>query len=396
MKHMVTFLSVVLMSSVVYAAGPNEPFTYTQAAVNPSRTVIVGVTLGSSWNGFPDVIMTDFEPDYFFETLDITPELYVNWILDTADPAYRTTTRLAGPVPLRLFSWFWNNYADFEVAELGIGVQGYTTCPQNGGLEAPQFGDHPLTSDGRMHISDIHGGVGVFTQVFLADCRPGPGDPDCGELYVIMLGWISPGTYPDWTQPVPPLVNRAPGDVFTMAANTQHGSTVYWSHFDMRVVEWVSSDIGALSGPSPSPRVVNEDDLAVLSSQLGQPLRWGFLDENPPSSPNWNCDLATWGIPGINSSDLSMYAADAGEQCLLTKPDTRSEVAAMLEWFGIAATGRMVDVGPPGQTMLIPEYDVVDWARNRQAITNPSGFRTNLNSNSAQVAPWGFVKDLYR
>ena len=91
-----------------------------------------------------------------------------------------------------------------------------------------------------------------------------------------------------------------------------------------------------------------------------------------------------------------MLAADMNKQCLLSKPDTGNEVAAMLEWFGIAATGRMVDVGPPGYPMLIPEYDIMDWERNRRAIADPSGFRRNLNSSPAQEAPWGLVKELYR
>lgn len=96
----------------------------------------------------------------------------------------------------------------------------------------------------------------------------------------------------------------------------------------------------------------------------------------------------------IDQADLSALAADFGKQCtLLPKPGSASEMAAMLEWFGVASTGRMIVVGPQGET--VPEYTIVDQAKNLRAMADPYGYKRNLASSATQV-PWSQVKELYR
>ena len=67
----------------------------------------------------------------------------------------------------------------------------------------------------------------------------------------------------------------------------------------------------------------------------------------------------------------------------------------MLNWFGIAPTGRSIAVGPNGEINL-PEYDIVDWEKNRRAIADPYGYLRTLNSSAAKAMPWSFIKQLYR
>ena len=386
------------------ADGPPQ-YNFTHAAVNPSRTVVVGATLGSGWSAFPTTILTDLDPQMFYEELDVTMDLYVNWMLDTSDPTYNPGVPTSMPLPLRLFSWFSGHHSDFEAfvyqATEPPAEWQYKTCPLGQGLEAPMPGSFPLTADGRLHLADIHGGFGSWTILEFVDCRPTQDDPECGELYDIFVAWAPPGShrtyYPD--RPAEDHDYPFPG-MYPWWDTLWHGENRFDIFFEAPVVHWVSSDIGEprVNFVGPSSREVDEDDLAYYSARHGQTLRWGLSTENPPNSPTFQCDFAPYGEPqgNINASDLAMLAADMNEQCLLSKPGTGNEVAAMLEWFGIAATGRMVDVGPPGHSMLIPEYDIVDLERNRRAIADPSGFRRNLNSSPAKVAPWGFVKELYR
>jgi hypothetical protein len=44
----------------------------------------------------------------------------------------------------------------------------------------------------------------------------------------------------------------------------------------------------------------------------------------------------------------------------------------------------------------IPEYEIVNSDKNRNAISDPYGFRRNLFASAAKNIPWGKLKGLYR
>ena len=98
--------------------------------------------------------------------------------------------------------------------------------------------------------------------------------------------------------------------------------------------------------------------------------------------------------PSIGAGDLALLVTQLGTSCQLSKPSGGDEVAAILDWFGIAATGRAVVAGPRGETL--PEYDFVSVEKAQRASADPYGYRKNLNSAAVKEVPWGIIKQLYR
>ena len=84
--------------------------------------------------------------------------------------------------------------------------------------------------------------------------------------------------------------------------------------------------------------------------------------------------------------------------CNPSKATTPEAIAnerdAILTWFGIAATGGMIEVGPNGETL--PEYAIVDPEQNRRAIQDPYGYQKVNPAKMVEKIPWGHVKQLYR
>jgi hypothetical protein len=98
------------------------------------------------------------------------------------------------------------------------------------------------------------------------------------------------------------------------------------------------------------------------------------------------------GAPTIDATDLSLFTYYLGNSRCEPSKANPDERAAILRWFGIAATGQLLAVGP----MSLPEYAVVDREQNLRAIADPYGYRSNLNSAAVKESSWGLVKQLYR
>ena len=400
MKAKVLFLTAIFIVGMNATRADILDDTYTVETTNPTRTVIVGVTMSSGWFGFPNTMMPDYYPVYPYEMLYLELPLYVEWIIDwdhTGD--LPSAQRLDPPQPLSSFSWFTGNHSRFVAHVEQVGdhngnpslIQGHTVCPQGIGLEDPEEGSTPLTAEGKLAVWDFHGGIGAQTRIRLQDCRGGTG---CPESYFIILEWDRPNTYYDEFTEVPG--NYLPGMVHNAGFTVNHGSA-FFCYMPTLSVEWVSADIGVPTGAGPSPRIVDAADLAYFFNFLGQPLRWGFATETPPNSPTFQCDFTPFeGSGSINAADLAAFASDLGESCQLTasKPGGRSEAAAILDWFGVAPTGGTVVVGPNGES--VPGYEVVDWEKNRRAIADPYGYSRNVPSSAARDVPWSMVKRLFR
>ncbi len=132
---------------------------------------------------------------------------------------------------------------------------------------------------------------------------------------------------------------------------------------------------------------------------MGDPIRWGFETgggESPANSPIFQGDLNPFDSSRtIGAGDLAIFTNRLGTSCQLSKVGTGSEFAAILDWFGVAQTGRLVVVGPNGENL--PEYVVVDEEKNRRAIADPYGYLDTMKSNTgAEPVPWSLIKQLFR
>jgi len=164
----------------------------------------------------------------------------------------------------------------------------------------------------------------------------------------------------------------------------------------MLAVQWPSSDISGTS-----PRFTDAPDLAHYYSFHGQPVVWGFDSDGGQVNRNYQCNVAPFGSSSLflDGADLAVMSAKLGvNNCDVSKTATSEAVAserdAILNWFGVAATGGMIEVGPNGETL--PEYAIVDVEQNRRAIQDPYGYRKMNPATLAEEIPWGRVKQLYR
>ncbi len=373
-------------------AATSNPYTFTTSAPPPPQghVILVGATMGQNWNEFPSALAADYQPTGpWDQVLDVNLQLFVTWILDTA--VSPSPVQVNPPVALSSFAWF--NPAIFSVFDIQQEPFDfdYVSCAQNHGIELPVLGDPtPLDANGLLHVRDVHGGVGDQTLIHLR-ALPEGGFSD----YNIFVSWDHPATHFD--DYLGADVNRAPESVYNRRITVRNpvSSQVYSSFTHVRIVEWVSTDAGGTETThGPSPRFVDAGDLAYFVTFMGQAVRWGFESgESPPLSPNFQCDFAPDGF-SINASDLALLASDLGKSCQLTKTGASEDVATILDWFGIAATGRTIAVAPTGE--LLPEYAVVDWEKTRRAIADPYGYRNITAAAAAKTLSWSLVKVLYR
>ena len=377
----------------------SDPYTYTDEILNPHRLVIVGLTLGNNWSGLETNIAADLNPQNQYEKLDVELPLYVSWIFDTSSSSgcYPFPCQINPPQPITSFPWFSGHHAEFRVVNIEQDLSSdseYKACAEGAGLEAPTTLSYPLTADGKLRVTDIHGGFGTRTTIHLRLCVSAQ---DCEDQFELAVGWNKPGRhYDDY---LGSEVDRAPGTVYNRAFDVEiNGGSILRGYIPVRIVDWISTDIGVTSGTdSPSPRYVDAADVAYwyakCNPELGHQVRWGFPGETPPNNPTFQCNVSPWS-DYIDGSDLSGFFGDVGKSCSLGKVGD-AEFAAILEWFGVAPTGRMVADGPNNENLL-PEYEVVDWEKNRRAVADPYGYRTQQNSATAKEAPWGLIKQLYR
>ncbi len=317
-----------------------------------------GATLGdAAWAGFDTVLTPDLGSSLSYERLDETLPVYLVW--KNADGT--GMQQLSQPTRIDQMSWWGSSgftALDFTANAFLTFDQEYHPCPAGVGLDQVT-----LNSDGTLTVKDLNfGGVGTKTRIELRAEDPAP---EKSIVRVVVLQWDNPGTHFDVA--LAQNVDATPGAVVTMQENIE---LVPGSSFPIRlptiIVEWVSTDAAGIT-----PRVVNSEDLAALSPEIDNPVRWGFGSETRNYHVNFNPFASSANY--IDSSDLSSIAGDINnDNCGTSKP-VAGDRTRMLAWFGIGATGRMVPVGPDGA--LAPEYSVLDREQNRRAIADPEGWR---------------------
>lgn len=332
-----------------------------------TRFDFYGAALGSErWAGFDTLLVPDLVSAASYERLDETLPVYLVW----QNSGATGLRKLAPAIRINQASW-WNTpgfgAADFTVSVLYTPPidQEYHACPQGQGLD-----EVTLNDDGTLTVRDLNfGGIGSRVRIELRAVHP---SPDTALVRVVALQWNNPGTYYDGE--LGRNVDAAPDGshpgVVVMEESIDLVSTVSFPvRLPTRIVEWVCTDI---SGALPI-RIVEETDLAALSAEMGHPVRWGFGSE----TRNYQVNVTLFGSSAlyIDASDLAMMAADINsDSCTGPSKTGEGDKEKILAWFGIAATGEMVAVGPAGE--LLPGYEIVDWEQNRRAIADPYGWRT--------------------
>jgi len=390
------FVIQLLLRATPSIAASSDPY---YIAENPKfhRVVLVGCTLGNNWSGFLDRMAPDYSSTASDEKLDVELQLYVTWVLDTNVSV--TPTEYNPPKPINdaeFVSWFNSSISNtFKVVDIEYdGESGgtllnreYTTCANNAGLESPTAGSFPLTTDGKLRVTDVHGGIADKTMIHLQRCTPHEED-ECAFEYHLHVGWHHPKTHFD---------DKLGSSVPLVPGSTWHrkiiwGDNLFFTYVPMRIVQWVSTDMaGSDAASGPSPGAVDAGDLSSWAPTFGQPVYWGF-DGGPAA--NFRGNVAP-GNNNIDAGDLSGMVADLGlKTCSLSKASAEAEREAIVTWFGYAPTGREIAIGPNG-TRLVPEYALVDSERNARAIADPYGYERN-QTNATRETPWGHVKALYR
>jgi hypothetical protein len=344
------------------------------------RVVIVGATI----EGIPVELPVDVTDSG--DHLDVECQLRAEWILDSNDSL---VAQDIDRTDLDTFDWFHSWEGHFKAA-INVGKMdplwdyGYHSCLPGEKLEAPETGSYPLAPHAYVHVTDYHGGYLVaMSLAFLRHGQPG------SDYYWVVAGYAHPGVHTDHTGA---KVNARPGDVVFLPFVVWVGDTRYMCPVPVSIVEHVSEDVVVASQSRP---LVDAADLSALSAYMNEPLRWGLTTEDPPEDPNFMFDFNLSGEgTAINAGDLSAYAAAIGDSCesAPSKPGSDAERLAILEWFGIAATGRTTVIGSNGKTG--PEYDIVDWDKNRRACADPYGYRSNIASG--EPISWSHAKGLFR
>jgi hypothetical protein len=355
------------------------PFT------DATSSLYVGCTLGYNWSGLQAHMVPDYTNTGQYERLDVTLPLYVTWILD---PNVGTEgVRVNPPQPITNYAWFSGHHAEFQTKMAEVGETAlYTDCPEGTDLEAPSLDSYPLNSSGELHIKDVHGGAAGRTEIRL---RRFTNDLHTQGILLI-AGWASPGTREDAPSGV--STNYSPDAVWTTAYNFGVNNVQYHAYHDYKIVEWVSPDIAPTS-----PGYVDASDLSGFVGawdSVHGAVRWGFNNENPPSSPTYKWDVANLGGSQhvIDSSDLSALCGDLGKYCGMAKAGVDEDPAVIIAWFGLTMTGRMVVVGANGET--VPEYALTDRKQMAVGVSNPYGYRDHIDTS--RPASWGNVKQLFR
>ena len=266
-----------------------------------------------------------------------------------------------------------------------------------------------LTSDGRLRVKDIHGGVGSNTTIILHREIAGQqvgcsGTPPPRYRVVLGLGWAQPGIWPDrFNQEA----LRTPGTTYEDAKlyRWSTGTSSYIIRLDRRIVHWVSADV-----VPTTPGFVDSSDLAAFAAHMGECVGWGPGSDCPPECSegcpeNYKFNLVPAddfqnGIVSrhIDASDLASIAADLGKHCGLTSKADGFTKEDILAWFGMLQTARTIDVA--GQPL--PEIAIVDRTQMERAIADPYGYKNNPIPKYTTAAPaakrlaWTKVKNLFR
>ncbi len=334
-----------------------------------TRYDFYSAALGSArWAGFDTLLSPDLETSASWEALSESLQVYLVWQNSGATGLHKLST----PIPINDAPWWGSSgfsAEDFSVVVYGPEIDAeYHACPSGDG---PQVALH---EDGTLTVKDLKfGGIGSKTRIELRAMHP---DPDSALVRVVVLQWDHPGTYYD--AELETEVDAAPDG--SHAGIVVQEDSIYVDsgfpfplRFPARIVEWVSADI---SGVEPM-RVVDEADLAALSAELGHAVNWGFGEE----TPNYQLNVNMFGYSAlyIDAMDLSLLVTDIGDSCAgVSKPGVGGATVSsardrILAWFGIAASGQVVQTGPAGE--LGPGYEVVDYEQNRRAIADPYGWR---------------------
>jgi hypothetical protein len=343
------------------------------------RVVIVGALI----EDFPSTLPVDVTDSGYH--LDADYQLKADWIVDSNDT---TAAQDISLTDLEDFDWFDSWESLFKVGVFIGGMDGlddwaYRSCLPGEKLEAPEDQSYPLDSN-TLRITDYHGGSVIWVSMnFLRHGLPG------SDYFWVVAAYAAPGDYTDYTDAV---IHAEPGNTVYLLFIVTVGNTEYRCPVPVKIVQHVSEDVAKGSQSRPK---VDAADLAALSAHMNEMLRWGHSTENPQYDPNFMFDFNLSGEgSAINAGDLSAYAAAISDSCESApgKADNAAERAAMFEWFGIAATGQMTSIGPNGETG--PEYDVVDWEKNRRACADPYGYRNSIAS--AKATSWSRAKTLFR
>jgi hypothetical protein len=367
-----------------------------------------GVTLGQDWQGFPANLMPDYNLAGGANLLDVTLPVYIDWEMHVTigvqgNECPEVTPQSVFPArPLANEPWFVGHHNELIVWEIRQDVSDaeYHTCAQGNGLELPtlsDFGESPFTADGRLRVQDIHGGIGNSTLVW--GFRPV--QDQAGRFtafYIFIFRWNKVDSYTD--EVTQDLVDAIPGTAvrrrFGFIMRNSYGTVCQrdmWS--SMLAVQWPSTDIAG-----SSPRYTDATDYAhFLDSRcFGNPVVWGFDDQGGQTNRNYECNVQPFGSSSlfIDSSDFAVMNYKLGvNHCGLSKPMPADVKAAILAWFGVEATGRMIEAGPNGE--MLPEYAIVDQVKCQRAIADPYGYLRDLDATTAvEQLEWGQVKQRYR
>jgi hypothetical protein len=365
---------------------------------------LLGVTLGSDWAGFPAIAQRDFNSAN--ERLDLNLPIYINWELNIPlgtcpDPSeVPNPTAVIPPRPLAAEPWFAGHFAEIALVSAPVAFtdnNDYNTCAVGDGVEEPtEINSYPVGADGGIYLLDVHGGTATEFLFALKYVQLSPG-ANPAHIYYLVFSWNRPQTYTDIV--TDQSVNAIPGTTVRrphLVSVNRHGSSggpqtcgPYQMWRSVYIVEHVSADVSVASR-----RFVDAGDVAAYGMYQNQVVNWGFDNSGGPGARNFHVNFVPTGDSAnfIDGSDLAKLAQELGTSCFLAKPGVE-ERAAILDWFGMVATGRNVPTGPNGETS--PEYEFSDSARLARAMADPYGYRRNIAA-SVSKAQWGTVKALYR
>jgi len=351
-----------------------------------------GATLGLNWAGFPAIATRDYNGP---EMLLVELPIYIDWELHiNGCPAVAPNpSSINPPRPIAQEAWFVGNHTQFELTDapwLDAGDLDYNPCPAGLGIEepapAPLGHVYPVGADGTIRIRDVHGGTAADSRFVL---RYATGV----EQYIILFRWNRPQSYTHIATGV--RMDATPGSAVprpqAIPVRRTNGNAcgVYNMWTTVLIVEHVSTDASNVS-----PGYVDASDLGAMAQRLGQAVKWGHDADGGPGARTFHVNFTPFGSSAlvIDSADAAKLAQELESWCMLSKAATDERVAIM-DWFGMVATGREVQTGANGETS--PEYGFEDPIRLARAIADPYGYR---QSTAAQAVPtpWGHVKALYR
>jgi hypothetical protein len=370
------------------------------------ETIIYGATVGLNWGdfpssptNFPSKLRPTYEGTDWWQQLDITLPIYLVWEVLEVDPGGVNPIVPINP-PIRIDVKFGNapepcpDYiatqlvASYEYEDYSL----YTECSSGNRIEAPLTGSTPINQDGTIRVRDIFGGTGAGTKLILTKDFPPCTPVDGNHRIIVVISWNEPGRYLDAStgQPVDALPGTVVNREYTATSLTGNDLVGYYPQL---TVLWPSADFAPISS-----RVIDASDVAAYFANAQNPVTWGF--DGGPSNFQYNVNPFGDSANAFDSGDIAVLGAHLGHCCgsappcqLPGKSGDDDERAAILTWFGIAATGRRVIAGPEGET--IPEYDIVDRAQNLRAIADPYGYQ-RIGTAAGRLTPWGRVKGLYR